>query len=189
MAEETKTTVETTTNATENQSKTPTVEELMAQLAAERARADKNKLELDKALKETGDVKKALRAKQTAEEAEAEAKAEAERVKDARIAELEKQVNYSNAVSAYREISDEKAVAKLIEAVSNADHKGIAQIIANECKAAVANAQVEWLENRPPVNSGTSGGAMTKKDIMAIQDTTERQKAISEHMNLFYGGN
>ena len=44
----------------------------------ERARADKNKLELDKALKENGTVKKALREKQTAEEAEAEAQAEPE---------------------------------------------------------------------------------------------------------------
>lgn len=189
MAEETKTTVETTTNATENQSNTNELAELRAQLAAANAEKEQLKSSLSKSNSEAANYKKALREKQTAEEQEAEAKAEAERLKDARIAELEKQVNHSNAVSAYREISDEKTVAKLIEAVSNADHKGIAQIIANECKAAVANAQVEWLENRPPVNSGTSGGAMTKRDIMAIQDTTERQKLIGEHMNLFYGGN
>lgn len=186
MAEETTNkTVGTTTNATENQGNANELAELRAQLAAEKARADKNKLELDKALKETGDVKKALRAKQTAEEQEAEAKAEAERLKDARIAELEKQVNHSNAVSAYRAISDEKAVAKLIEAVSNADHIGIAQIIANECKAAVANAQVEWLENRPPVNSGTSGSAMTREEIMKISDPIQRQQKIAENINLF----
>lgn len=185
MAEETKTTVETTTNATENQSNTPTVEDLIAQLATVNAEKEQLKNSLSKSNSEAANYKKALKAKQSAEEQEADAKAEAERLKDARIAELEKQVNHSNAVSAYRAISDEKTVEKLIEAVSNADHKGIAQIIANECKAAVANAQVEWLENRPPVNSGTSGSAMTREEIMKISDPIQRQQKIAENINLF----
>ena len=77
MAEETKT-IDTTTESTNEQ--TPSVEELMSQLAAARADADRYKNANDKLSKESADYKRQLRAKQTAEEQEAEAKAEAQRI-------------------------------------------------------------------------------------------------------------
>lgn len=190
MAEETKqTNTETVeTKAVDNPSKTtdttPTVDELMAQLAAEKARADKNKSELDKALKENGTVKKALREKQTAEEQEAEARAEAERIRNEEYEAMKKELNHNKAVSAYRNITEEKTVEKLIDAVSDADHTAIATIIANECKKAVAEAEAQWLKDRPPVQSGIYSH-MTKEQIMAISDRTERRKAIAQNQNLF----
>lgn len=36
----------------------------------------------------------------------------------------------------------------------------------------------------PPANTG-GGDGLTKQDIMAIKDATERQKAIAEHLDLF----
>ena len=68
---------------------TPSVEELLAQLAQERATNAQNKAALDKALKEKGELTKNLRAKMSAEEQEAEAKKAADEAKDARIQELE----------------------------------------------------------------------------------------------------
>lgn len=190
MAEETKqTNTETVeTKVVDNSSKatetTPTVDELMAQLAAEKARADKNKLELDKALKENGSVKKALREKQTAEEQEAEAKAEAQRLADEERENMRKELNHIKAVNAYKNITEEKTVEKLIDAVSDADHTAIATIIANECKKAVAEAEAQWLKDRPPVQSGIYSH-MTREQIMAISDRTERRKAIAQNQNLF----
>lgn len=190
MAEETKqTNTETVeTKVVDNPSKTtdttPTVDELMAQLAAEKARADKNKLELDKALKENGSVKKALREKQTAEEQEAEAKAEAQRLADEERENMRKELNHIKAVNAYKNITEEKTVEKLIDAVSDADHTAIATIIANECKNAVAEAEAQWLKDRPPVQSGIYSH-MTREQIMAISDRTERRKAIAQNQNLF----
>lgn len=190
MAEETKqTNTETVeTKVVDNPSKatdtTPTVDELMAQLAAEKARADKNKAELDKALKENGTVKKALREKQTAEEQEAEARAEAERIRKEEYESMKKELNHNKAVSAYRNITEEKTVEKLIDAVSDADHTAIATIIANECKKAVAEAEAQWLKDRPPVQSGIYSH-MTREQIMAIPDRTERRKAIAQNQNLF----
>ena len=182
MAEETKV-VETP--ATDNsETNTPTVDELMAQLSAEKARADKNKLELDKALKENSSVKKALREKQTAEEQEAEAKAEAQRLADEERESMRKELNHIKAVNAYKSISDEKAVEKLIDAVSNADHNEIANIIAEECKKAVLEAEATWLKDRPRVQHGQHS-SMTKEEIMAINDPLERQQKISENMDLF----
>lgn len=68
---------------------TPTVEELMAQLAEERAKSAKLQNEKDTASSEAANFKKQLRAKMSANEQEEAAKAEAEAAKDAKIQELE----------------------------------------------------------------------------------------------------
>lgn len=145
--------VETTPQA-DNDSK-PTVEELLAQLAAERAANAKNKQALDKALKEKGDVTKALRAKQTAEEQEAEAKAEAEKLQAEKFENMSKELNHMKAVNAYQKvIGNGKDIDSLIEAVADADHSLIATVIANEVQRQVKEAKAEWLKSRPAINAG-----------------------------------
>ncbi len=186
MAEETKTTATettdtTTTATTEN---TPTVEELTAQLASARADAERYKNANDKLSKESADYKRQLRARQTAEEQEAEAQAEAKRLRDEEFEAVKAENNRMKAMNAYKAIPDEKTVAKLIDAVSDADHNAIATIISNECKRAVAEAEAQWLKDRPPVSSGVYSN-MTKEQIMAIPDRTERRKAIAQNQNLF----
>lgn len=177
MAEETKATTETTEvkgTEAEKGTQTPTVEELIQQLSEEKARADKNKLELDKALKENGTVKKALRAKQTAEEQEAEAKAEAEKARQEELETLRKELNHNKAVNAYRSISDDKMVESLIDAVSDADHNAIAKIMEKYATTKVKEAQAEWLKSRPPVNMG-GNGALTKEQFenMSLQEKSK----------------
>jgi hypothetical protein len=181
MAEETKT-IETTTET--NNEQAPTVEELMSQLAAAKADADRYKNANDKLSKESADYKRQLRAKQTAEEQEAEAKAEAQRIADEERESMRKELNHIKAVNAYKAIGDEKTVDKLIDAVSDADHNAIATIIANECKKAVAEAEAKWLKDRPRVNTGQYS-SMTKEQIMSIQDREERTKAIAMNQGLF----
>ena len=187
MAEETKvteiTTEPTTTKPTEKPA-TPTVEELMAQLASEKAEKEKYKSASDKASSEAAQYKKQLRLKQTTEEQEAEAKAEAERWQNEKYEEAVKELNHIKAVNAYKSVS-EKAVEKLIDAVSDADHSAIAAIIEAEKKAAVAEAQTEWMKSRPRVNVGGEYSGMTKEQIMAIPDRIERRKAIAMNMGLF----
>ena len=178
-------------NVTENQqpinqqeNNSPSVDELMAQLAEANARANKNKLELDKALKENGVVKKALREKQTAEEQEAEAQKEAQRIADEERESMRKELNHIKAVAAYKDFDDEKVVESLIEAVSDADHNAIANIIANERKKAAAQKEAEMLKDRPRVQHGQYS-SMTKEQIMASPDDVERIKAIAMNKNLF----
>ena len=67
-----------------------TVESLMAQLAQEKAANAKLKSDNDKLCTSEGNLRKQLRAKQTAEEQEAEAKAEQQAQRDAYVKELEK---------------------------------------------------------------------------------------------------
>lgn len=142
----------------------PTVEELMAQLASERAEKEKYKNASDKASSEAAKYKKELRSKQTAEEQEAEAKAEADRRRDEELESLRKELNHNKATAAYKSIQNEKVVESLIEAVSDADHATIASIIEAEKKAAVKTAQAEWLKSRPQVNTGTGNEASVTKE-------------------------
>ena len=181
MAEETKTTVETTETQGSN---TPTVEDLMAQLAQANADRDKYKNANDKLSKEAAETKRQLRARQTAEEQEAEAKAEQQRLADEEFESMRKELNHIKAVNAYKVISDEKEVEKLIDAVSDADHAAIANIIENQKKKAVAEAEAKWLKDRPNINTGTYS-TMSKEQIMAIRDDAERVKAIAMNGHLF----
>ena len=179
MAEETRTTQTYSTAETQATDNQPTVESLMAQLEAERAEKEKNKTALDKALKEKGEITKALRAKQTTEEQEAEAK----RLADEERENMRKELNHIKAVNAYKNISDGN-VEKLIDSVSDADHNAIAEIIAKEIKAAVAVAEQEWMSSRPGIGANAYS-SMTKEQIMAIPDRAERQKAIAQNLELF----
>lgn len=190
MTEETTKTTVTENQSTEpgkieqpNVEKTPSVDELMAQLAAERAEKEKNKLALDKALKEKGDITKQLRAKQTAEEQEAEAQKEAQRLAEEEREALRKENNRFRAMAAYKSF-DEKTVDKWLEAVSEADHSTLSAIIEAEKQKAVKEAQAEWMKSRPPVNAGQYS-SMTKEQIMSIADRDERRKAMAQNMELF----
>lgn len=173
-------------SAIENQQEnnTPTVEELMEQLKQANADRDKYKSANDKLSKEAAENKRALRAKQTAEEQEAEAKAEAEREVQEELENLRKELNHNKAVNAYKSVSDEKMVENLIDAVSDADHNAIANIMEKYATAKVKEAQAEWLKSRPQVNAGQYS-SMTKEQIMAISDRSERMKAIAQNQNLF----
>jgi hypothetical protein len=164
---------------------TPTVEQLMAELSAAKADVERFKSANDKLSKSEAEMKRQLRAKQTTEEQEAEARAEAERIAQEEREALKTELNQVKAEKAYKAITDEKVVSGLIEAVSNADHTAIAQIIAKECEKAVAVAQQTWLDSRPEVNYGGSGDVMTKEKIMAVKDVTERQRLIAENIDLF----
>lgn len=164
---------------------TPTVEELMAKLAEAKATGAKQKQALDKALREKGEITKALRAKQTAEERATEEKEEAERLQREKYEQVEKELNHMKAVSAYKSLSTEKAVENLIDAISDGDHNAVAALIENEVKSAVAKAEAEWKKSRPRVNVGGSYTGMTKDQIMNIKDRAERRKAIAMNQELF----
>lgn len=181
---------ETNQQETKQQDNAPSVEELMAQLAAERAEKQKLQNKYNQASTEAAESKKALRAKQTAEEREAEEKAEAQRLADEEKEAMRKELNHIKAVAAYKNIPDEKTVENLIAAIDENDHVSINTIFEaikeKAVKEAVKEAKEEWEKNTPPAQFGTGEYAsMSKKDIMAIKDTAERQKAILANRQMF----
>lgn len=188
MANETQNNVTETTETTATNEvvaeKTPTVEELTAQIAQLTADRDKYKSANDKLSKEAAENKRQLRAKQTEEERQAEEQAEAQRIRDEEFEAMKAELNHNKAVNAYKSISDEKMVESLIDAVSDADHNAIANIMEKYATAKVKEAQAEWLKSRPQANAGAYS-SMTKEQIMAIPDRNERIRAIAQNQHLF----
>ena len=140
---------------------TPTVEELLAQLAQERAEKAQNKAALDKALKEKGELTKNLRAKMSAEEQEAEAKKAADEAKDARIQELESKFRTMDYSKRYMGIGmDEKTAEMLSELtgeLTDADKffSALDKFMKAKIKSAGENAVQELIKSNPEIKAGT----------------------------------
>ena len=146
---------------------------------------EKLKATLDKTLKEKGDITKQLRAMQSEDERLKAEREEAQKASDEEKEAMRKELNQIKAQSAYKNISDDKAVKKLIDAVSKADHNAIAEIIKAEVEVAVKNAEADWLNGRPEVSVGTDGQSYTKQQILEIKDAEERQRLIAKNIDLF----
>lgn len=132
MAEITETVVETTGTATENAEQTNVNESEATEQQTEngneellKVKADYAKLKaaLDKATKEAGDAKKALRAKQSAEEIAAEEKKAADEATQKEIAELRKEVARARTVKSVmaRLGTDEETSGKIAEYLYGAE--------------------------------------------------------------------
>lgn len=161
----------------------PSVEELMAQLAEAKAESQKYQNKYNQASNEAAESKKALRARQTAEEREAEEKAEAQRKSDEEKEAMRKELNHIKAVAAYKNIPEEKTVENLIAAISESDHSSIALIIENEKSKAVKEAKAEWQKTIPQPNFGTGEySSMTLDEAMKITDREQRLKAIAKSL-------
>lgn len=160
---------------------------LMAEIARMRVSEQKMKKELDKALKEKGEVTKALRAKQTAAELEDEAKREEEERHQAYVMELEEFKRKTEAKERYlmQGMSVEMAT-KAADAEVSGDMEALTDIQRQHTEATLKSARAEWQKSIPQPNFGTGEySSMSKKDILAIKDTAERQKAILANRQLF----
>lgn len=185
MENENTQTPEVTTNEAGNdlEARLAEAEERAAKAEADR---DRFKKSVDKLTSEVAERNRKDRAKLSEEErVAAERQEEYERLKEKAEADA-RELNHLKAVSAYKGISEDKVVEKLIEAISDSDHAAIAKIISDECEKAVKAKEAEWKVNRPAgyVGSG-SYPSKTKEEIKAIKDPLERQRAIAENIELF----
>lgn len=142
--------------------KQPTVEELMAQLAEERARSAKLQNEKNTASTEAANFKKQLRAKMTAEEAEQQAKQEHEQERENRIKELENKLQ----IGEYTErcMSQEIGMAKdeareLAQAITEQDADKIFSAIGTHIKALKAAWEQEFVASRKDFSAGHGDGS------------------------------
>lgn len=155
---------------------TPSVEELLAQLAQERATNAQNKAALDKALKEKGELTKNLRAKMSAEEQEAEAKKAADEAKDARIQELESKFRMMDYSKRYMGIGmDEKTAETLSELtgeLSDTDKffSALDKFMKSKIKSAGEDAIQELIKKNPEIKSGTGD---SEKNALAKEKAKE----------------
>ena len=178
MAEnlETTTTVETENQNIENAENTPSVDELMAELAKERAEKAKLKNSFDTASSELAATKKQLRTKMTAEEQIEEEKRIADEAKDARIQELESKFRTMDYSKRYMGIGmDEKTAETLSELtgeLSDADKffSALDKFMKSKIKSAGEDAIQELIKKNPEIKSGTGD---SEKNALAKEKAKE----------------
>lgn len=135
--------------------KEPTVEELMAQLAQERANSAKLQNDYNKASSEAANYRKQLKAKQTAEEQEEEAKREAEEEHKKYVQGLENTIKMTNATNRYLALGMSGDMAKdTAQAELDGDMVKVTENMSKFKEASIKEAEKEWLKSRPPVNAG-----------------------------------
>lgn len=138
-----------------SEEKEPTVEELMAQLAQERANSAKLKNSFDKASSELANTKKQLREKQSAEEQEEEAKREAEEEHKKYVKGLEDTIKLTNATNRYLALGMSGDMAKdTAQAELDGDMVKVTENMSKFKEASIKEAETEWLKSRPQVNAG-----------------------------------
>ena len=152
------------TNEPDNtpEEKEPTVEELMAQLAQERANSAKLQNDYNKASSEAANYRKQLKAKQTAEEQEEEAKKEAEEEHKKYVKGLEDTIKLTNATNRYLALGMSADMAKdTAQAELENDMVKVTENMSKFKDASIKEAEAEWLKSRPPVNAGQGDGEET----------------------------
>ena len=170
---------------------TPSVEELLAQLAQERATNAQNKAALDKALKEKGELTKNLRAKMSAEEQEAEAKKAADEAKDARIQELESKFRVMDYSKRYMGIGmDEKTAETLSEMTGELTDpdkffSALGKFITASNKSAGENAVQDLIKKNPEIKAGSGDDTKTslaeEKAVLIGKRTAGANEDILKH--------
>lgn len=160
----------------------PSVEELLAQLASERAERAKTKLALDNALSENKKVKSQLKTKMTAEEQLDEAKKEEEAKKDARIKELEEKMAVIDNTAFWggKEIGmDEKTARATAEAEALGDKESFRANIAKHIKAIKDTALQEALKSREEVKGGHGSGDTDSMAIAMAESYASRKNGVN----------
>lgn len=163
----------------EEGAKTPTVEELMAQLAQANAEKDKQKLALDKALKEKGEITKQLRSRQTDEELALQKAKEREE----HFAEIEKENKLIKAQARYVAMGMNSTMAlSSAQAEIDGDFETITSNFTKLKDEAIKNAETEWLKSRPQPNTGNGDKQITKEqfDKMNLVELSQLKKSNPE---------
>ena len=194
MAEnlETTTTVETENQNIESAENTPSVDELMAELAKERAEKAKLKNSFDTASSELAATKKQLRTKMTAEEQIEEEKRLADEAKDAKIQELESKFRTMDYSKRYMGIGmDEKtaeALSELTGELVDADKffSALGKFITASNKAAEENYRQELIKNNPDINAGSGGDTKNSLAEERAVSIGKRTAGANEDILKFY---
>ena len=152
---------------------TPSVEELMTQLAKERAEKAKLKNSFDEASSEAAKYKRQLREKQTAKEIEDEEKQKEAEAHKAYVAELENFKKKAEAKARWALLGmSEDLATKAAEAEVKGDMDELASVQKKHQDALLKQKEKEWLKSRPDINAGNG----------ELDDKAALEKQIEEIM-------
>lgn len=165
-----------------------TVESLMAQLAQEKANNAKLKSDNDKLCTSEGNLRKQLRAKQTAEEQEAEAKAEQAAQRDAYVKELEKFKAVTESSERYLGMG---MPAEMAKATATAEYEGsmdvvtgnITKFMTERDKQKESEIRAQYLAQMPTPQSGNVGQVDYSAQFKQAMDAGDSQTAVLAILN------
>lgn len=161
---------------------TPTVEELLAQLSAERAKSAKLQNEKDTASSEAANYKKQLRSKLTADEQAEAAKAEAEAAKDAKIQELEAKFRVMDYSKRFMGVGmDEKAateLAGLTGEIAEPDKffSALDKFVKAALKKAGEDSVQALIKSNPSVKAGNGEGDKESEAVRLAKESAARRQ-------------
>ena len=164
-----------------------TLESLKTELAEARAEQAKIKAALDKQMKQNGDLTKQLRSRQSQQEIEDEEKKAAEAEMKEHIASLEAYKRENEAKERYLlQGMDADMAKKAASAEVAGDMDQLADIQRQYTASVIKAKEAEWKKSMPKAHIGDgSYPAMTREEILAIEDQEERTAAIARHLDLF----
>lgn len=152
------------------------------ELAKLRAEIAKQKAALDKATKEAGDAKKALRAKQSAEEIAAEEKRIADEARDNELQELRKRFAVAESSKKIMSFVGDESVSNTVAdfLYGAADVDGVIDALNKAWIAKEKKLRAEFGRLPAPGAGGTDGNTTTLEQLNAMT-YTERIKFANEH--------
>lgn len=156
---------------------------LATELAKMKAELAKQKVNFDKVMSENGTLRKKLKEKQTAEEAELEAKAEAEAAEKERIANLERELNILHATEDYMAFGMDKETAKAtaeleVDGKKSEVRAAIAKWQAEDRKAYEAEIKQKYLGEMANLHSGNNGQVDYIQEYNKALENGDRHSAI-----------
>ena len=169
--------------------KKPTYDELVAQLAAERADKERVKNQKDTASREAAEYKKKYREKMTAEEQEALEKKEADEAKDARIKELEEKMSVIDNTAFWGGASigmDEELAKATAEAEATGDKEKFRTNIAKHIKSIKDSAYQQALKDRPGIAAGNGDMDKNALAIEKAKASAGRRSGVNEDILKHY---
>lgn len=190
------TNTDTNVNAEPAQAQTPTVEELMADLAKERAEKTRLKASFDTASSELATAKKQLRLKMTEEEAKAAQQKEDDEAKDLKIQELETKYRVMTYSKRFMGIGmDEKSAESISELVGELPDEdkffsALEKFVNDKVKTAGEEKLQSIIRNSPGIQAGQGNGENTFSRDKAKEIANRSKGADSDILNYYIqGGN
>lgn len=147
----------------------------------------------DKTASEAASYKKALREKQTEEEAKAQREAEEKEELLAKLKELERKEEVNNLTAEYLGLGFDKDLAdKTAIAHADGDFKKVFQSIKTYQESVVKKLKADMLKSTPEPTPGGNGDEKITREAFRKMDAAERLKFAQEHPEEYkeiYGGN
>lgn len=160
-----------------------TTENLVTEMAQLKAQLAKQKNDFDKVMSENGTLRKKLKEKQTAEEAEAEAKAEAIQAEKDRVAGLERKLAVIEATDNYLDLGMDKELATAtaiaeIDGDRDTVRANIKKLHAEFAKKTEADIKQKYLGDMANLQSGNNGTVDYQQQYNNALNNGDRHGAI-----------